>query len=227
MTEQIPAIILLLNGPPRSGKDTVADMLVHYFHEAQAHSAHNLQINAEIIKFAEPLRQSMQAFVAPLVLNNARDMQPERWAEAIELIKENQIDRYPMTVRQAMISLSEEWAKKFFSPQVFGEVARNRMEARFKTNDLNIFIVSDSGFKDEADVIIEAFGVENVHLAQIHRRDHDFTGDSRSYLVLDCDTIRIQNNGDLNLLTTKSIAALQEIIYAHVTYHTANQTSVS
>ena len=45
-------------------------------------------------------------------------------------------------------------------------------------------MVPDSGFREEAEVLVRKTGPENVLLKSLHRPGHGFEGDSRGYVDL-------------------------------------------
>lgn len=166
--------IILLNGPPHSGKDTLGKILY------QKHSF------ATIEKFAAPIRAAMCA------LFGIKD-------EEIERLK-NQVMMGGKTLREWMIGFSEYYAKVYGGKKVFGELMLRRLDER---PELRTVIITDSGFAEEAEVLIERYGADNVALVHIHRDGCDFNGDSRSYLELPVRTIEVDNNGSIEDLALK------------------------
>lgn len=160
--------IILVNGPPRAGKDTAQ--------EAVADSIR--------CKFAQIVKEGTHA---------AFGLNPQVYPmDYFEDVKDQpQEVFFGRTPREAYISYSEDFMKPFTGDkQVFGKLLAKRIEDIFNVwldNDLtNLpFIVTDSGFREEAEAIVEAFGAENVKLIRVHRDGCTFEGDSRDYISLD------------------------------------------
>ena len=165
---------ILVNGPPRSGKDTASDHIESRY-------------NAEHLKFATPIYQSVpRLFNIPF----------EKWAALyIEEKEELQPELMGMSPREAMIWLSESVMKPHFGSDVFGHMFTNALPYH---SPESLIVVSDSGFQPEAEVLMKEIGVENMLLLRIHRPGCDFRNDSRNYVFLDCESHDIDNDGSLD-----------------------------
>lgn len=146
-------IVVLLNGPPRAGKDSLARMLMAKVPGTQ------------LAKFAAPLKEHCA----------------RAWGVSLDWIEQNKDKpfRAGKTFREVLISYSEYHMKSLFGPDVFGELLRDFILAN---PDVERWVVSDSGFADEAYVLIRA-GFD-VRLVQVSRPGYDFSGDSRGWLKL-------------------------------------------
>lgn len=178
--------IVFFNGPPRVGKDTLVVGLLSKFPTARN------------IKFSTPLKTALPVFFG---------------------LTENQIDylEYSKEVpksyflgkswRDIQISLSENWAKPIFGKRVFGNITKNIIE---NDDDANIFLISDSGFQEEAAALIEHFGKENCLLIRLKREGTNFDNDSRSYWenIFDIKEITLYNDKSIEAGIDKA----QEII---------------
>jgi len=157
------ATIFLLNGPAGSGKDTAAKYLADRF-------------EGEVSKFAAPIKDAATA----IYCGGDRD-----WFDEFDLDQErkNQPDPvfYGKSCRQVQIDISEDFLKKSHGPGIFGDI----LTTRIINGDSEFYFVSDSGFRPEAECIINAFGADEVVLIRLHRDGHTFEGDSRSYINLD------------------------------------------
>lgn len=155
--------ILLLNGPPRSGKDTAGEFI-----------SRRAGPNARIFKFAGVLKDMVHgAFglygVAPNHFEDVKD-QPQQ----LFLGK---------TPREMYISMSEDWFKPLYGKDVYGKFLAQKIES-FKNAHGELAIVTDSGFREEAEVLVKTFGAENILLLRVYREGHGFSNDSRSYIDL-------------------------------------------
>lgn len=98
-----------------------------------------------------------------------------------------------LTIREAMIYISEVIMKPRFGDDYFGRVRANNIP------DNEVSIDDSCGFIEELPPLIEKVGSENILLMRIHREGYTFEGDSRSYIpegVVD-NTIDICNNTSL------------------------------
>ena len=176
--------ILLLNGAPRSGKDTVAKMLKN----ASSSSVH-------LEKFALPMKLSV-----PLIYGVPRD----KWEDELDTERNKDLactDFFGKTPREVQIALSEDFLKPMHGKKIFGELLARRLKGLEGRSMLECVVVSDSGFYDEAKEIIDLFGVDRVQLWRIHREGCDFKSDSRSHVKLEEDGVDcydIDNNGSLS-----------------------------
>lgn len=171
-------LILLLNGPAGSGKDTLANALSTFNHA----------------KFATPLYESLRALFR-ISGTEWLDMYNNRKEEPSALLG-------GMSPREAMIWMSEDVCKPKLGTPFFGELLAKRIEAVVaagKRSDR--FVVSDSGFVEEALVLVETFGADSVKLINLHRYGHDYKHDSRNYINgidLGVDTAHVSNVGSVD-----------------------------
>jgi hypothetical protein len=187
--------IFLLNGPPRSGKDTLADWCV----DENPHSFLKQ-------KMAEPLKKSVQE------LFSLSDEQVELFDNDSELKDKPQDIFYGVSWRQAVIDLCEIYVKKHYDTAFFGHSLVNRIKNN--TERQEYFLISDSGFKEEAAPVVKEFGIDNVFLLRIIRPNHDFSGDSRTYWdnELGIAEYHIQNNQDQLSFCNYGLRLIEDLI---------------
>ncbi len=173
--------VLLLNGPPRSGKDTLARAIVEALD------------NTVRIGFADHLKR-LAHFMAygPAGL----EMDPN----ALDDVKEIQAAAFAgMTPRQFYIHVSERVLKPLYGPGYFGD----RFVDAARASGAELVVVPDSGFRGEAERVVGSFGAENVLLARLRRDGCTYAGDSRSYIDLSdmgVKCVEVENvTGDPNL----------------------------
>jgi hypothetical protein len=153
--------IIILNGPPRSGKDLLASHLVELHKPYVIH-----------IKFANELKKITHRFY------NTPDQHPA----AYESLKDQKLTEFlGLTPRQAYINISEGYIKRFhgkdfFGLQLIGEIKRHPY------HDNNVFVVSDGGFGEEVEPLLNNFNPRQITIVQIHRPGCSFDGDSRQYI---------------------------------------------
>lgn len=166
--------ILLINGPPRAGKDSLALALQR---------AVGVQ-RASVCKFADELK---------IMTHRAHGY----WhcsASAFEHCKDDPAEG-PLpgvTWRQAYIAMSEKYVKPLFGDDYFGR----KLAEKIRDCPYDFQFVSDSGFVGEAKVLIDAFPGQ-VYLLRIDREGATFQNDSRGWLKLDVPNLDVANNGSL------------------------------
>lgn len=199
--------IILFNGPPGSGKDTYAMMIQS-----------ELNGRGEIVKFASPLK------TVAMHLYCGGD---SRLFHEYDLDQEKKVTPSPVflgkTCRQVQIDISEEYMKPMHGQQVFGKLLAQNLEQKTEAGDgTEVFLVSDSGFRPEAEVLVEQFGPQNVMLVRIHREEcpvddeGKFVGDSRGYINLDdleVYSIDVTNvTGEVNQSVGIAVAEIKKFI---------------
>lgn len=146
--------IILLNGPPRAGKDSIGAAL------AQA-----LFGKCSLNKFAAPIVEFMKREfgITPDTVDKDRP--------------------HPMllgrTPRDVMIAYSERFCIPLWGHDFFGRSAAIRL-----ANDpdpKSVVVFTDSGFVREAEPLVLKFGASNILQVRVHRPGHTFQNDSRSF----------------------------------------------
>lgn len=173
--------IIFFNGPPRSGKDTIVNELLKKYS------------SCENIKFSNPLKTALPVFFG---------LSKEQ-IDCLEIDKETPKEYFfDNSWRQVQILLSEVWAKPTFGKKVFGKITLNII----KNSNSQLFLVSDSGFQEEAESLIEYFGKENCLLIRVKRDGTDFNNDSRSYWknVYEIEDITLHNNKTISAAVDKT-----------------------
>ena len=191
--------VVLLNAPPRAGKDTAAQGIINAL---QSHSAcgHPLPYVAGLHKMADTLKRGVHLLLGV-------DMSPAELEDSKDTPLPEFIGKTP---RQAYIAASEGFMKPFFGARVFGNIFVNRIRAAARmaevaTGSEYLCVCSDLGFYDELLPLIEAFGADNILMLRVTRAGCDFSNDSRSYLNHpDVKLIEIINDGSVNELQYKA-----------------------
>ena len=157
--------IFILNGPARSGKDSLADFVV---------SKDNTFVK---MKFATPIKRSVKCFF------NVSDDEWDIFDNATMLKDFPHKTFLGSSCRQAQIDFSERFIKPVYGSDTFGKILVNDILQELDKNPNINIIISDSGFVEEAIPVIEEFGKENVILVRISRSGYTFENDSRRYLT--------------------------------------------
>tara|TARA_R110000737_G_scaffold47134_4_gene67038 strand:+ start:3823 stop:4380 length:558 start_codon:yes stop_codon:yes gene_type:complete len=166
--------IILLNGPPRAGKDFAGAIL-------------EVSLEGIALKFATELKHmTHRAYGLGEIAEDHYETQKDSRIE----------DFRGVSPREAYIRMSEDFMKPLHGDCIFGHILKDWI--LFGSNRFSTVIVTDSGFRGEAEVLVREFGAENVQLVRIHRDGCDFSSDSRSYLDLSdlgVQCLDIQNDG--------------------------------
>lgn len=173
--------VLLLNGPPGCGKDSIAKELCRInsgqvFHE----------------KFATPIREMICGLlgVSDDVLDSIKD-EPQPFLDYA-------------TPREYMIAYSEDFIKPRLGLDVWGRALRQRIMKTKTENSDSIVIVSDAGFPEEVQAVIDSFGFSRVILIALYRKKCTFVDDSRDYVVLpQIGTYIMYNDGTIPDIVTE------------------------
>lgn len=179
--------IVFLNGPPRSGKDTAGMALLRHY-----------ESRVRLYEMKRPIDNALRGFF---------NVDATTW-QGWEKYKDE-----PGTVvfnghslRQVKIDFSEQWAKRLFGAAIFGECAVRHLTV---STSASATVITDSGFRDEAEPLIEHFGIANCLLVHIHRNGRTFDGDSRSYWEIpELTTLDLYNQFDLDLYEQQVIRAV-------------------
>ena len=173
-------MIILLNGPPRSGKDTVYRLIRKYL------------TNSQEYKMSSPLKKCF------LNMFNTD-------TKTASMLLEGEYKDTPfmrgsdMSPRQFQIDMSEEFMKPKFGIDVFGRIAVFGIKQLMAKHA----IISDCGFAEEIKPIQEEFGYDNILAIQLSRPNCDYTNDSRGDLdfeALRIPHVKLNNDYDLEML---------------------------
>lgn len=181
--------VILLNGPPRSGKDTAGEILAWH--------------GAYVTKFAKQLKEMVhRAFDVTEYTPDFKRL-VHAGHERFEATKDqHQSLLRGATPRAAYIQFSEDFMKPLLGEDIFGRfVAKELVGLNY-----DLVAVTDSGFKAEAEVLLKKF---DCILIRLHRSGCDFDGDSRSYLSLPgVPSWDIVNDGTVEELERKLVEVL-------------------
>mgnify|MGYP005741350535 CR=1 FL=1 len=173
-------MIIFLNGKPRSGKDTVADILIEKY-------------DASRLKMTEPIDAAFQALF---------DLEDYEFTRLRENFKDDlghlpSSDGYDSSLREFYIKFSEEFLKPLLGPDVFGRLAGHRM--RYLLGIGTNVVISDCGFNEEVQAIINGVP-EGTQFYGIRVERDGTEWDSREpvdFERLGIEAIEINNNGTL------------------------------
>ncbi len=168
-------MIIILNGPPNSGKDTAAEFIVKMIS----------QVNHA--KLSRPLKAAA---------NNIFDLQPG----TLKFFHEDSDLESPFllgsTYRQVQIDLFVMLQAKF------GDDVLARLFIRYAKKNIAAkhIVISDCGRTVEAQALVAHYSKNEVALIKLAREGCDFSKDIREYVKIDCGkTTFINNEHDLEL----------------------------
>lgn len=172
--------VIILNGPPGSGKDTIADFIAAEF-------------NAEHLRFKTKL-YAITALVNNLDFDMFMEIATDQnTKDSVKLAR-------GLTARQLIIETSENVIKPYYGKDYFG----NDVGDSILKSDKSLFVVSDGGFPEELTSLIRVgkLSHSDVVIVKLYRNGHNFDNDSRTYfdeslLHKDIKVITFVNNLEL------------------------------
>lgn len=177
--------ILFLNGPPNSGKDTIAEYL-----ESNYGYKH--------LRFKDTL------YKLTALLNNYDYNEFYKTANDRNL-KDSKKLRRDKTARELLIETSEVVVKPVYGKEYF---AKATLLDIVNDNEYKNFVISDCGFQEEYDFIADSsydhYNV-NLYFISLTRPDCNFNNDSRNYVnpdPLHTTSTIIVNDSNLDDLLT-------------------------
>ena len=155
--------ILLLNAPPRAGKDTLATLLERID-------------NAFVCSFKQGVDVLADAVLSVAGIDNNVF---KRW---YDLDKEKaRKELGGMSCRQFYIHLSESLMKPIFGNDVFGKCLAKHIAQNVKDHHKYV-VVAGVGFEEEVATLVDAFGRDNLYLVQWTADGCSYLTDSRKHL---------------------------------------------
>lgn len=205
--------VIVFNAPPRAGKEVAAKAVMKVINTEDSNLvAYHKEFKDELFKVAaNTLGISVEEFIqgydkrAPEVLG---------WYPSVEWYKDYKsitVRDNKFSQREWLIHISENVIKPSFGKDVFGKMFVNSLPQE------GIIAVSDGGFPEEIQPVIDHVGAENITIVRIHREGCDFSNDSRDYLTQDMfdSTIRIidvENNGTIDKFETDVVHIIGGIL---------------
>lgn len=186
------AFAILLNAPPRAGKDTAAEILYKLLHREMV----ELKLVPHHMKMADTLKVGAHALFG----------RPNTRANHYESEKDQQHpDFFGQTPRKVYQDLSEKFMKPQYGVDIFGRLFARRVERvlldqaeELPANLGSVIICSDVGFSDEVTALTNMLQPENILLLHILRTGCDYRGDTRTSINLDrVRSIDVTNYGTM------------------------------
>lgn len=158
--------VIFLNGPPGCGKD-FAGRLFATKYVGRVH----------VDKFARVLKEATHALYGIFIQGKPA---PHDWMENRK--DEPASELFGLTPRQAYIAVSETYMKEQHGKRIFGQLLERQLGIEAAGADL--IVITDSGFREEAEVLVERYGADNCLMIHLQRSECSFDGDSRSRVDL-------------------------------------------
>lgn len=179
--------LYLINGPPRSGKDTVASMLTGDLFRGRH------------LKLAAELKERTHAAYR-LFRHDGQPFDHDAYEETKDQRRE--VAFLGLTPREAYIAFHERYLKPVHGPDILGRLLierEQRLCGRHKllpwAPDASACAVSDAGDAAQCVPLIEAWGRENVTLIHLTRPGCEWTDNRVRFELLDVETVELNNNG--------------------------------
>ncbi|UCR74505.1 hypothetical protein RCIP0073_00038 [Klebsiella phage RCIP0073] len=154
--------VIILNGPPGCGKDTIARVL----EEIGGFDIHS---------FKKPMFDIAETMLGPVKFKQFMKLYNDRDTKEMPCDLLGQ-----MSPREFFIHISESFVKPILGNEQFGYLAASgAIEATSHV------VFSDGGFPDEVRALIEHEQSDyHLYLVRLHREGFTFEGDSRNYVNL-------------------------------------------
>lgn len=201
--------VVVFNSPPRGGKGVGASHMKEVINGQEGNlAAFHMEFKDELFKLAaNTVRVDMEDFMEDYD-SQVRDVNGfnQSWARQFSSVDMDtwwkDVPLYKvadlfLSTRQLLIHVSEKVIKPSFGNDAFGKA----MVSQLPEN--GVVFVSDSGFSEELQPVINHVGADNVLVIRLHRDGCTFEGDSRDYLTPEMfeGTVKIRdiyNNGTLD-----------------------------
>lgn len=158
-------LVVVLNGPPCSGKNYITDQLIKHLSVGDITSEELMFKTGLYKETAKQYFMPYYDFVDIATNRFTKDLPNERLGG--------------ISPRAALINVSENYIKPLRGKDYF---AKELLE---NIKDKDVYIISDGGFKEEIQTLIDSPKISRLLLVQLMAPVCFFEGDSRSYIQYD------------------------------------------
>lgn len=215
--------VKVFNAPPRAGKEVAAKAVMKCINTEDSNLiAYHREFKDELFKVAaNALNISVEKFlegynqtVKDYFKDNAHYTMLEECISEDSWLKDvpiYSVNGKLYSKREWLIHTSENVIKPSFGKDALGKMFVNSLPEE------GIVAVSDGGFPEEIQPVIDHVGAENITIVRIHRDGCDFSNDSRSYLTQDMfddkiTFIDVDNNASIDKFETDIVHILGGIL---------------
>ena len=209
--------VIILNSPPNTGKDTIANAICEEM--GRAYPTYHRQFKQKLYEITAMLfNRNLLSFkhaaddrVLKETPSEYLTVPSTEFHKITAITKSNRAFtiaegctlsgdyNVPISPREALVYVSEIVIKPRFGDKYFGLAAADATR-----DDKHGTVFSDGGFQSELSSVVDEVGEENVYIVQFTRGDKkDFLGDSRGWL---------QPYGNIHLLQTTNDGTIDEIV---------------
>lgn len=196
-------LVVLFNGPPRSGKDSACEIIMKHFPEVR------------YVYFKEILYRETAKILGLSFNFWAKVCQNGDLKDLPMLTVSKGETESLMTPRDILIYLAEKVLKpkhgKTFIAQGTAETIAGFIQVqREQSNEPAVFVIPDLGFDYEIDTVREMLPNAHVISVAIHRPEFTFEGDSRNYVKN--PNVRLYNYGSYDELRYQTLQTFKNIV---------------
>ena len=195
--------IIMFNGPPNSGKDTLADELVKILGPKALRSSFALSLK-------DLVATALFVTVEDVERHKDEAMNVAAGGDSMAILALDDV-----TFRDALIYFSEGFMKPLFGHNIWGKTLSLALKLHMEEQpDTEFCVISDLGFEDELQTFIDDYGAENVLVVRVSRHDTSFENDSRHYVECkDCAIIGVKNENKTPNEVCQSILEANETFF--------------
>lgn len=182
-------MIVILNGPPNSGKDTIG---ISAYSQGEFDGL--LRFKEQLYKDTAELLRIPVSLVVEFAANRELKDKPHKLF-------------YGRTPRQMLIHVSEKVKKPAYGEDYYGKALAEAIQKDYSPDD--VVVVTDGGFSSEL-IPLKNIG-HDVLLVKLYREGCDFSNDSRDYLdgeALGVPTTALQNDSTVQQAVWKLVEIL-------------------
>ncbi len=210
--------VIIFNAPPRAGKEVAAKAVIKSINTQDSNLvAYHKEFKDELFKVAaNTLGISVEDFLKDYN-SKVKDVVESKYLFNVdEDVWWKDVPIYDVngklySKRQWLIHISENVIKPSFGKDAFGKMFVNSLPEE------GVIAVSDGGFPEEIQPVIDHVGPDNITIIRIHREGCDFSNDSRNYLTQDMfedkiNFVDVNNNASIEKFETDVVHILGSIL---------------